>query len=101
MRAHGIAYRAQARLEALQAYGGKCQHCGEADPVALVLDHIHDDGNHERRRNGRGGYKLALELRRAGWPQGRLQVLCHNCNYRKELARRQRAQEATHGKTKI
>lgn len=58
----------------------------------LVLDHIADDAHLDRPQRGQGsGYQMQLRMRAAGWPQGRLQVLCANCNTRKEAVRRRTA----------
>ena len=83
------AYRLQLKLEMIKAYGGKCKFCGEKDPDVLVLDHINDDGNLDRKANGhKGGANMYVKLRNKGWPQGYLQLLCANCNVRKEMKRR-------------
>ena len=83
------AYRLQLKLEMIKAYGGKCKFCGEKDPDVLVLDHINDDGHLERKANGhKGGSKMYSQLRKKNWPQGYLQLLCSNCNLRKEMKRR-------------
>lgn len=75
----------------MAAYGGACLHCGESDVIVLVLDHINDDGKVDRKENSHnGGYKLYLKLRKKDYPQGKYQVLCHNCNFRKEYLRRKR-----------
>lgn len=86
-------YRKRVRVDMVAAYGGSCIHCGEDDPVVLVLDHIYDDGAKDKKRKGgtRGGTKLYLRLKMAGWPKDRHQLLCHNCNFRKEYARRKEA----------
>ena len=77
------------RLEMVTAYGGLCKDCGENNPLVLVLDHINNDGATDRREGrGQGGYKLYAKLRKANWPKEDLQLLCHNCNYLKELRRR-------------
>jgi len=68
------------RREAILAYGGKCAVCGEVITEFLCLDHINGDGA-EDRRNGLYGSKLYAQLREQGWPQGRLRVLCYNCNF--------------------
>lgn len=84
-------YRDALRLEMIQAYGGHCQHCQEADPLVLVLDHINDDPELEYELAGtssRGGYNLYRRLRREGWPKERFQLLCCNCNIKKEHKRR-------------
>ena len=79
--------RDQLRAEMVIAYGGTCSHCAEADPAVLVLDHIHNDGAEERRQ-GKWGDPFFKKLKQDGWPKGRLQLLCHNCNARKEMRRR-------------
>lgn len=73
------------RIDAILAYGSRCVKCGLDDYESLVFDHIHDDGGQERRNRdvGSGGY-----LRRIGYPKDRFQLLCHNCNFKKERARR-------------
>lgn len=69
------------RLEVIAAYGGHCACCGEDDPHFLTIDHIYNDGASERRKNQHGcGDKFYMWLRRRGWPKGRHQVLCSNCN---------------------
>lgn len=79
------------RQDTFDAYGGRCKDCGETDLIVLVLDHIKDDAAIDRAVTGkRGGFHLYRRLRLAGFPQGRYQVLCHNCNFRKEFKRRRR-----------
>lgn len=76
------ARRFQARLDAIEHYGGECAVCGEDNPIYLVLDHVNDDGNEHRRnvRLGRGGC-MAAYLRAHGWPNDPpIQVLCWNHN---------------------
>jgi hypothetical protein len=85
-------YREKIRLEMIEAYGGKCQKCGESDPIVLVLDHINDNAAQEKARNKHnGGYKMYFFLRRNGWPKDEHQLMCHNCNFRKEYIRRKNA----------
>lgn len=83
-------YGDRLRAEAIDAYGGKCEHCAETDPVVLVIDHTNDDGAAER-ASGLGGLTLIRWLKRNDWPKGRHQLLCHNCNARKEHRRRMAA----------
>jgi hypothetical protein len=79
------------RLEMVAAYGGKCLKCGESDPIVLLLDHINDDAKLDKKQHGHhGGWMMYRRLRKLGWPKDRYQLLCHNCNYRKELERRKR-----------
>ena len=85
------------RTEMVTAYGGKCQHCGESDPIVLLLDHINDDAKLDKKRHGHhGGWMMYRRLRKLGWPKDRYQLLCHNCNYRKELERRKRKRLQPH-----
>ncbi len=84
-------FRDKLRLEMVEAYGGKCLHCGETDPIVLTLDHINDDPDPEYEwcgKSARGGYNLYRKLRKEGWPKDRFQLLCFNCNMRKEHKRR-------------
>jgi hypothetical protein len=78
-------YHYQLRKEAFVAYGGaRCICCGIDNAVFLCLDHIANDGAHDRRTNGDGTQYLR-KLKKAGWPKG-FQVLCHNCNFAKSFA---------------
>lgn len=77
-----IGYRARLKAEMIVAYGGRCQCCGEAEPMFLQLDHIHNDGHIDRRVN-KTSAKLWAALKRSGWPKGRHQLLCANCNFGK------------------
>ena len=79
------AYNKRARLQAIIAYGGCCSCCGETNADFLCLDHINNDGAEERRQPGGSGYTLPARLRREGYPKGRYQVLCYNCNMAKGL----------------
>ena len=81
-------YRDKLKLEMVEAYGGKCLHCSESDPIVLVIDHINDDSVEDYKKGITGGFKLYQYLKRNSWPTDRYQLLCHNCNYRKEFNRR-------------
>lgn len=87
--AYYAAYRIKMRDEMQEAYGRKCRRCGETDPVVLVLDHVQDDGCKQKRWGRRlGGFKLYQVLKKSCWPQEGYQLLCCNCNHRKEYERR-------------
>jgi len=81
---YGWMHRNTLREELVTAYGGKCVRCGEDDPIVLMLDHIFNDGAAERRISGNGGLGLWRKLKRQGWPKDRYQLLCCNCNFRKQ-----------------
>lgn len=84
-------YREKIRLLMVDAYGGKCARCGVTDPIVLTIDHINDDGIDWRKANKNlSGYPFYVRLRKLGWPKDGLQLLCHNCNFRKEYAKRKR-----------
>lgn len=89
--AYNRSYYQTCRLEMVAAYGGRCATCDEADPVVLVVDHVYDDGAHERRQDANGPLALYRKLKKAGWPRERHQLLCCNCNQRKEHHRRANA----------
>lgn len=75
----------QRRKAILDAYGGRCACCGEARYEFLALDHVNNDGAHQRRSLGiRGGTKFFRWIEDNNYPDS-LQVLCHNCNIAKGL----------------
>lgn len=87
-------YRDKIRLETIVAYGGHCVGCGNDDEEVLSLDHINDDASVEKEafgENARGGHKHYGRLKAAGWPKDRFQLLCYNCNAKKEHRRRRAA----------
>ena len=67
------------RAELLEAYGKKCNCCGERERIFLDLDHINNDGAEHRRELG-NGTQVMLALKAQGWPKDRYQLLCCNCN---------------------
>lgn len=67
------------RAEMIAAYGGRCACCGEAEPIFLDLDHVHNDGKRDRAIRG-NGQRLIVWLKANGWPRDRYQLLCSNCN---------------------
>lgn len=72
-------YNKQARLDAINAYGGKCKCCGEDRFEFLAIDHINGGGIQHRKQLGWAGNSLAKWLKKNNYPQG-FRVLCHNCN---------------------
>ena len=64
--------------EAIAAYGGRCQCCGETAREFLTIDHKNDDGA-EHRKVVRAADILRW-LKARGWPQDDFQLLCWNCN---------------------
>lgn len=75
--------RANIKLDMLKAFGAKCSCCGEDNPYFLSLDHVQNDGAHERNRLGYGEVQIYRKARREGWPRDRYACLCMNCNFAK------------------
>jgi hypothetical protein len=75
--------RTKHKLEMIAGYGGECTFCKEKDPLMLVLDHINNNGYLEKVNNGSEFFQY---MRSLGYPgKGtQLQLLCHNCNAKKE-----------------
>lgn len=79
------AYRT-AKDASIAHYGGKCR-CGESRLEFLVIDHISDDGAEHRRQLANKVAYIHVWLKNNGYPSG-FQVLCGNCNFKKEIERR-------------
>ena len=84
-RLRSLARNKQEKKDVLDAYGCKCVCCGEKEITFLTIDHIHGNGNNERRSLGiQGGVAFYRFLRKSDYPKG-YQVLCFNCNSGKHL----------------
>ncbi|MDE1940674.1 MAG: hypothetical protein KGI66_00995, partial [Patescibacteria group bacterium] len=81
-----LRYRRKLKADILAAYGNKCACCGFDDPRFLTIDHVNNDGAHERRTvdSGGGNYRFYLRLKREGFPKDKYQALCANCNFGKQ-----------------
>uniref|UniRef100_A0A6M3J7Z6 Uncharacterized protein n=1 Tax=viral metagenome TaxID=1070528 RepID=A0A6M3J7Z6_9ZZZZ len=81
-------YRRKIKLEVFAHYSKNnigCNYCGEDDLLVLCIDHINGGGTKERKSLGmRGGMQFYFWLRGKGFPEG-YQVLCANCNLRKQV----------------
>ena len=71
---------------------GTCRQCGQGDIDVLCLDHITNNGsafrNFINRTNRFCGQKLYKWLIRTGYETAnQFQVLCSNCNLKKEILR--------------
>jgi hypothetical protein len=77
------------KLKVIENYGGCCNHCGEKDPRVLQVDHVFDDGKSHVDSKGRriGGSQLYGSIIKNNY-QDCYQVLCANCNAKKEWIRR-------------
>jgi len=73
-------YRQTAKADMIEAYGGKCQCCGEGEPGFLTIDHVNGNGNKHRQQLKLGGWSFYLWLKKQGYPKGEYRLLCYNCN---------------------
>lgn len=73
------------KREVMEAYGGKCQCCGESEIAFLSIDHINNDGYKHRSEIGVGGTIIYSFLKKKGFPKEGFQVLCFNCNHGKHI----------------
>jgi len=77
------------RLKALDVLSDNptCIWCGYGDERSLCIDHIHDNGNEERKTHSMNKiYRLISEMSREV-AQKDYQLLCRNCNWIKEMER--------------
>ena len=73
------------RLKVIDAYGGRCECCGETRPEFLTLDHSFGDGGVKRRELKSGGLHgtnaTYNDIIKRGFPKDEgLRILCWNCN---------------------
>lgn len=84
VQAHRYATRNKLREDVLNAYGHRCQCCGEIKRQFLCIDHINNDGaKHKRDNNLKSAQAFYTWLRKNNYPKDNFQVLCHNCNMAK------------------
>lgn len=67
---------------------GLCQtpDCGQGDLDVLCVDHVDNNGAQQRKVQRRTGNSFYLWLRMHDYPHG-YQILCANCNLKKEVER--------------
>jgi DNA-directed RNA polymerase subunit N (RpoN/RPB10) len=71
------------RAEVLEALGGKCACCGEAEPAFMAIDHANSDGAKQRQEDP-GQLNLTCWIRkrmRHKQPLDGFRLLCYNCNF--------------------
>lgn len=66
------------KQEMLNAYGNKCECCGEIEPAFLSLEHKKRNGQKHRNRLG-SGFAIWLEIRSQGFSKEDYTLLCMNC----------------------
>jgi hypothetical protein len=70
--------RAQFKLGMLEAFGWKCECCGETNPQFLTLDHK-NPGEGEK-STGLKTHQLYAIAKADEWNRSKYQLLCFNCN---------------------
>lgn len=70
-------YRKNLKDQIFIKLGDKCTICGFADPRALQIDHVFNDGKQDRWVNKSSNQRLRNVLVDN---TGRYQILCANCN---------------------
>ena len=73
---------------------GTCRMCGQGDQDVLCVDHINDNGADHRRTDPRtNNGRIWRWLMQNDYPTG-FQILCFNCNTKKEIIRRRANRES-------
>lgn len=68
------------RHQVLEAYGGKCECCGDTAHEFLTIDHINGGGSAHKKAVGGSGTSVYRWLRQQGFPKDGFRLLCFNCN---------------------
>lgn len=79
--------RNEQRMQIVAAYGGKCNQCGFDDYRALVIDHVNNNGNEERKSGLKHPNEFYRHIIKNNFPSD-YQILCANCNTIKEFDRK-------------
>ena len=74
---------AQNRIDLLVKLGSFCKNCGETRMALLQLDHIHNDGEIDRKRFQTTSIMVTFYLKHMDLAKIVLQPLCANCNWLK------------------
>lgn len=80
-------YSNKLRLKVISFLGSVCNICQESDPIVLQIDHVNNDGASERKLL-KNFDSFAKRLFSGELNKDRYQLLCCNCNWRKEYYRR-------------
>lgn len=68
------------KMGVVDAYGGKCQLCGETHWEFLTIDHVNGGGRSHYRVLRSAGLDIYRVLRDSGYPREEYRLLCSNCN---------------------
>jgi hypothetical protein len=68
------------KLEVINAYGGKCQICGETHWEFLTIDHIFGGGTQHRLELAKENTTIYKFLKDNNWPKDEYRLLCASCN---------------------
>jgi len=61
----------------LKMYGGKCECCGEIEPIFLALDHIGGQKGVKKKEENTTAIANATNK----YQPDKYRILCHNCNF--------------------
>jgi len=92
-----LQYHQRLRMRVLEKFGSRCNNplCavpgGCTDVRCLHVDHVRNDGYLEKRYGGPAGGRSRVSILQRALKDttGRFQLLCANCNWIKEVERRQ------------
>ena len=70
------------KKQILDYYGARCTCCGEEHKEFLVIDHVLNDGAHERKVLKLISERFYKHIIQEGFPD-KYQILCMNCNWAK------------------
>lgn len=83
---NGRAKYLERKKKSIEMYGGKCNECGEKQEEFLVIDHVNDDGAIDRKKWSNKVSDIHRWVAKNNYPPN-FQVLCGNCNLKKERNR--------------